>query len=265
MREQGAEVARTELLAGQDLFDRWEFQDHAEQRRQGTMAAEHLVVENQVLQLAALDRHEHNLVRRVDRRDDALLPRLHGQGADSAVAGADPAAKAEVFVYVCLLAAEAIGAIDLEGDHLDRADDQTAAATAAVRLHPGNEITGVNRAFMAETLSGKHRLATAGTAIADEVDTVLNIFTELDQILLPGFVQKFLAFATLYASCIFVADQRTCNGVKSHADFHLGVAGSSLVLALMTAVAETDADIAGCFDDQRGFFRNRGHAGHARC
>ena len=78
--------------------------------------------------------------------------------------------------------------LGLQRNDLNRADDQATTASAAVRFHPGNKVAGMNRVFMAETLSDKHRLAAAGTAVTDEADIVLHIFTELDQVLLPSLV-----------------------------------------------------------------------------
>ena len=60
---------------------------------------------------------------------------------------------------------------------------------------------------MTETLCGNHRFTTAGTAVADEVDPVLDIFTELDKVLFPGLVQQFLAFAAVDPPDILIADQ----------------------------------------------------------
>ena len=49
MITKGAEVARSDLLAGEYSHNWWQLQDHAEHCRQGAMTPEQLVVENKVL------------------------------------------------------------------------------------------------------------------------------------------------------------------------------------------------------------------------
>ena len=127
-------------------------------------------------------------MRRVDRSDDATGTRLHGQGINSTIVGTDTAAKAKLLIDCRLLASGAVSMLGFQRDDLNRADGQTETATTAVGFNPGDEVAAVDRMLMTETLGGEQRLTTTGTAVAEEADFLLHIFTELDQILLPCLV-----------------------------------------------------------------------------
>jgi hypothetical protein len=58
IRNQSFQVARLHLLTGHYLFERRKPQDCAGKRGKGAMAEENLLVEDQVLQFAPLDRHD---------------------------------------------------------------------------------------------------------------------------------------------------------------------------------------------------------------
>ena len=60
---------------------------------------------------------------------------------------------------------------------------------------------------MAEALRGNQGFATAGAAITDEADLVLNVLAKLNQVLLPGFVQQFLTFSRLNSTGIVTSNQ----------------------------------------------------------
>lgn len=206
MLTERSKISRADLLAGQSSFDRRQFQDNPEHRRQGAMTPENMIIEDQILQLPAFDRHQHNLVCRVDWGNNATGARLHGYGVDFTIAGTDTTAKAEVLVEDGMFTAGTVIIFGLERNDLDRAHHQAVAATTAVVLHPGNKVACVNRVFMTEALGGKHRLATAGATVTDEVDPVLHIFAELNQVLLPRLVQQLLAFATIDAAGILATN-----------------------------------------------------------
>ena len=70
MRNQVLHVARFYLLARHDLLDGRQMQDDAQHRGQGAMIPQRTVIENQILQVAALDSHRHGTVEGVEGRDD---------------------------------------------------------------------------------------------------------------------------------------------------------------------------------------------------
>ena len=70
MLAKGAEISRTNLLAGQSSCNRWQLEDDPKHRRQSPVTPEDLIVENQILQFPAFNRHQHSFMRRVDRSDD---------------------------------------------------------------------------------------------------------------------------------------------------------------------------------------------------
>ena len=104
MLAKGAKISRSNLLTGESSCNRWQFEDDSKHRRQSPVTPEDLIVENQVLQLAAFDRHQHSFMRRVDRSDDTTGTRLHGQGSNATTSGTNPAAETKVLVDNGLLA-----------------------------------------------------------------------------------------------------------------------------------------------------------------
>jgi hypothetical protein len=83
--------------------------------------------------------------------------------------------------------------------------------------------------FMAEALRGKQSFATAGTAVADEADLILNVLAKLDQVLFARFMQQFLTFSNINATGIIAANQRSGHRIEGHADIHFSVAGPVLM------------------------------------
>ena len=67
------EVAGFHLLAGHDLLDGRELENHAEDGGHGAMIPLRLIVEDEVLELAALDGHEHGAMGGGDGGEHALL------------------------------------------------------------------------------------------------------------------------------------------------------------------------------------------------
>ena len=66
------QVAGFHLLAGHDLLDGWDLENHAQNGGHGAMIPVGLIVEDQVLQLASLDGHQHGAVGGGDGGEHAL-------------------------------------------------------------------------------------------------------------------------------------------------------------------------------------------------
>ena len=66
------QVVGFHLLAGHDLLDGRELENHAQNGGHGAMIPVSLIVEDQILQLSPLDSHQHGAVSGGDRSEHAL-------------------------------------------------------------------------------------------------------------------------------------------------------------------------------------------------
>ena len=98
------EVAGFHLLAGHDLLYGRQLENYAEDGGHGAMIPLCLIVEDEVLELAALDSHEHGAVGGGDGGEHALLAGAERNSAVGADADADTATQAEGFVEASLFA-----------------------------------------------------------------------------------------------------------------------------------------------------------------
>jgi len=96
--QEALEVAGFHLLAGHDLLDGGQLENYAEDGGHGAMIPLRLIVEDEVLELASLDGHEHGAVGGGDRGEHALGAGMEGDSAVGAGADADAATQAKGFV-----------------------------------------------------------------------------------------------------------------------------------------------------------------------
>ena len=97
------------LPAGHGLLQGRQLEDHAEDGGHGLVMDVGLVIEDQVLELPALDGHQYHAMGRVDRRDDAPGPRAQAESTPGAGAHAHAAAQADGFVQPRFLALRVMG------------------------------------------------------------------------------------------------------------------------------------------------------------
>ena len=108
------QVTGFHLLAGHDLLDGREFENHAQNGGHGAMIPVSLIVEDQVLQLAPLDGHQRGAVSGGDGGKHTLGACVELDGCAWAGADADAAAEAEGFVETGLLALGLVRVSDFE-------------------------------------------------------------------------------------------------------------------------------------------------------
>ena len=151
------EVSRLQLRLGEGALEAREFQYCAEDAGEQAVAEEHLVVEDKLLQLAALGSHRDDFVRRVERRYHSVRARFEHQRVRRAVLDAYAAAYAALWDDARLLAPVLL-------DHLNCVDGADfhafAAADALFRVYPRYEVRAY-RLRDAEALYCEHRLAAA--------------------------------------------------------------------------------------------------------
>ena len=252
--DEALHVAGVELAARERPLHLRELQDRAEDRGHRAVAPERLVVEDQLLELSALDRHADDPVGRVDGGDHALAPRDHPDPLARADGGADAAAETDLPVERRFLGARPGGpARRLERHRLHRARVHAPPAAGAVRdRHLGQVVRRVHGVQAAEPLGCEHRLAAAAAAIADEVHTALHVLPELHQVSLTGPREDVEPLRRVRRPRVPVADQRSRGGVERHADVHRRAARAAEVLHLVPAVAQADADVRGRANHPRG-------------
>ncbi len=218
------------------------------------MAHEGPVVEDEVLEPAALDGHDHGFMGRVERRDDPLGPALETQAPGPANPDANAAAQAHRRVDLGPLLACVGRVVGRDHGHgLDRTGgDAIAAPRARGGLDHGQEIRRVDGMEEPEAPLGDHGLAAAATAIADEADPPADVLAELDEIAAPGLVEQGQALGHVDGPGVAVPDEGRRGVVEGHADVEGRVAGAARVLHLVPAVAEADTAVGRGLDDLAG-------------
>ena len=203
-----------------------------------------LVVEDEVVQPAPLDRHQHDPVRRVDRGEDARSPCGEPEPVLRAGPGADAAAEAEVRLRRGALAAGVGGVVArLEPQRPDRAGLDALAAPVArrpVQLH--HEVRGLDRVQEAEASRREHGLAAAAAAVAHEGRFLAHVLAELHEAPLLGLVQQLQALGGGGLPRVAVLRERARRAAEGEADVAGRVAGAAHVLHLVPAVAQADRD-----------------------
>lgn len=89
-----------ELFLGKAAFDGRHFEDGAQDSGQQTVAEKHAVVEDEILEVPALGRHDHGAMRGVQGGDGPLRTGDQFHGSMRASPGAYPAAEAQLRVEV---------------------------------------------------------------------------------------------------------------------------------------------------------------------
>jgi hypothetical protein len=129
-----------------------------------------LDVEDEILEFAPLDGHEHRAVSGGDGRQDALPTRTQRERIPVAGADTHAAAQANVLPHLRLLAlgmARVAGRDQAHGLHGAGLDALSATVAVGV-FHFGQEVGGGDGAEGRATLRGKQGFAAAAAAIADE-------------------------------------------------------------------------------------------------
>lgn len=98
LTDQLLKINRFHLLAGHGLLDRRQLYYGGEDGCHSPVAAESLIVKDQVLKLPLLYGHQHSPVNGIHRRNDAAFPRLQPDALLRAAADADAAAQANARV-----------------------------------------------------------------------------------------------------------------------------------------------------------------------
>ena len=96
--DQSLQVAGLDLLVGQNLFERWKPEDHTQHAGHSPMAGQGLIVKDQVLKIAPLYGHHHDLMGAVQRCDHPGCAVLKADPILVAGPGTYSAAQAEILV-----------------------------------------------------------------------------------------------------------------------------------------------------------------------
>ena len=174
-------VAGAELLGRQNPAQAGEFEYGSEHRGKKSVAVEHMVVKNHVLQGSAFRCHDHNPMHGIHGSDGALRSgfehkRVHRTGTD-----AYAAPYAARFVQHGLFI---LPVVRFHFNGLNRAFAHTFSAPHADgRREPGNEIR-VDGLGQPEAFYGKKSFTAAAATVADKVDVFTRVFSELHQIVL---------------------------------------------------------------------------------
>ena len=97
--DQPFQIAGFELFTCENLLDRRQLQDHTQYPSHGAVAPQDLVIENQVLQFAALNGHDDRPVCAIQWRKYTLRTRLQGKTVVLvATADTNAATQAELFI-----------------------------------------------------------------------------------------------------------------------------------------------------------------------
>jgi len=145
------------------------------------MAGKSLIVEDEVLEFAALNGHYHRTMSRIHWCDHALTPLFEPDSLLVADPSAHPTAETDIFTDLGFLAF-VLQRVS-RGNHAHRFNRTSFGAFHAAGTFGlgdyGQEVGGADGSENSEPLSSQHSLATASTAVADEGDALAHVLTEL--------------------------------------------------------------------------------------
>lgn len=145
------------------------------------MAGEGLIIEDEVLEFAALNRHYNRAMSGIDGRDHTLTSWLQPDGVLVADPSAHTATEANLFVDLSFLAFVVTRVSRRNYAHrLYRADVDTfhAAGTFVVGDF-WQEVGGIDGIEKGEPFGCQHGFTTASTAVADEGNALTHVLAEL--------------------------------------------------------------------------------------
>ena len=87
------------------------------------------------------------------------------------------------------------------------------------------------------------RFAAAGTAVAYKIYVLADVFAELYQVLSICLLKQVFALRDVNLPGMAVFYQGGCASVEGHADIHRGIARSSFVKSLVTAITHAYANV----------------------
>lgn len=171
----------------------WQLEDRAQDGSQGTVTGKGLVVEDQVLQFAFFDGHQDHAMDGIYGSDDLFrapfqLQRFGGTGPH-----ADSATQADALIDLDLFNALSICHIPTDG--INGAGLHALSTSYAGGLVVSGDICrGVNGLQRTILPGGHQKLATAATAVADEIHSLPHILSALHQVAFIGLMQQVQAF-----------------------------------------------------------------------
>ncbi len=117
--------------------------------------------------------------------------------------------------------------------------DTPAAAGAAGGIKFGKKVGGVNGVEGGKLSLSDHRLAAAAAAVADEVDPLLHILTELYQIVFVSLLKEVEPFSHIHLAGVAAFYKGGGRGVEGHTDIHRSVACPVHMRHLVAAVTDS--------------------------
>ena len=215
------------------------------------MAQKGLGVEDQILELAPFDGHDHRPVGGVERRDHPLRAAIPGGSLLLCRPGHRGRSRGITRCRVSPSPAwGGAGRLPKRAHCLDGADlNALPAAGAPLLPDDGEEAGRVHGVEDRETAGGDQRLAAAAAAVADEIDPFPDVFPELDEPLVISPCQEIQPLGHVDGAGKAVTDQGVGGVVEGHADLHRRGAGPADVLHFVAAVADADRPVGGAADD----------------
>ena len=172
---------------------------------------QHAVVEDEMLQVAALDGHHHHAVQRVHRRDHPLRRATRRPSARARTSARTRRSRGRGPRRRCALRAlRVVRVVRRDERHAPPPGrrDALPAAVARSLVDRGQEVGGVDGVEHTELARGDHRLAAAPAAVADEVDALADVLAELHEVALVGLLQQVETLGAHRPAGVPVADQR---------------------------------------------------------
>src|ERR1035437_690567 len=186
------------------------------------MPGKSLIVKDEILEFAALNRHDNGAMSGIHGRDHALPPLLQPDGLLVANPSAHAATETDLFVDLSFLAFVVARVSRRNHAHrFYRADVGTFHAAGTFVLGDGGqEVGGADGSENGEPFGGQHSFATTSTAVADEGHALAHVLPELHQVAIAGPSKQIVTFDLIHAADDAMFNQRTRSGVKGHTDVH---------------------------------------------
>jgi len=215
------------------------------------VAEQRAIIEYQILQLAALNCHQHDARRIIDRRDHAFAARFERDAVRGTYSRANAAAETNRRVEFRFVLGRVVRIVRRNNRHrFHRANVRALATTVArVELNLRQEIRRVDGMQQAEFARGDQRFAATAATVADEIDARAHILAELHQVVRVRLREQIHPFRLGHCARDTVPDQRLGATVERHTNFFRRGAILADVLHLVAAVADANAYRRGAGDD----------------
>ncbi len=197
------------LLVRHNLFHRGQLEYGTKNGRERPVTPQDTVVENEILQLSALDRHHNCPMNAVERRNDPCGARFKSKTFGLARADTETASQADVFIEFGKLLFRVLRVVGRNQRHgFDRAGFGAFATSVTVFGHNlGKEVRRVDGMEICEPSLRDHGLAAATAAVADKVDPLPDVFAKLHEVVFIRLLEQIETFWNINFACVTVFAQ----------------------------------------------------------